>query len=525
MPRFKHVNYAQGLFIPVQFEHQVLPGTFEHTLSYVVDHHLDLSVFNSHYDNDTRGATAFDPRVLLKIVLFAYSRGILSSRDIALACEQNIVFMALSANTRPHFTSIASFISSMGDAIEPLFRDVLLYCDELGLIGKEMFAIDGCKISSNASKEWSGTREDFERKKVKFEESIAFLLGKHKAEDESEEKTSGPKNSGPKGPGTRRDKEKVAIEHLKAKIAKLDQWLKSTPDKLGVTGKPTKSNITDPDSAKMATSHGVVQGYNGVAVVDDKHQIIVTAEAVGSGSEVAVLNPALEKTRETFQSLGEENIFEKVTVTADSGFHSEKNMKELANQEIDAYVGDRGLRQRDPRFDTAQRHKNTVEQWKLDGKSKFFKPRDFVLNPATGQLTCPAGKTLTVQAKNFRTPNGFLAVGYRAKAGDCGSCGLRDKCLRVPTAPFRQVYKFQGRETPPEESFTKKMIKKMDSLVGRYLYSRRMGTVEPVFANLRHMLGLDRFTMRGITKVTTQWKLYAFVHNLFKIQRYGYAAG
>ena len=101
---------------------------------------------------------------------------------------------------------------------------------------------------------------------------------------------------------------------------------------------------------------------------------------------------------------------------------------------------------------------------------------------------------------------------------------MRSKCLRLGHTPARQVHKFTGREIPAErETFSRKMIQKIDTAVGRFLYSRRMGIVEPVFANLRHMLGLDRFTLRGKTKVDIQWKLYAVVHNLLKVQRYGWA--
>jgi len=111
------------------------------------------------------GAPAYDPAILLKIVLYAYSRGITSSRKIAQCCGENIIFMALSADTRPHFTTIADFISSADQEIIRLFLLVLLTCDEMGLIGKEMFAVDGCKMPSNASKEWSGTKEELQHKK------------------------------------------------------------------------------------------------------------------------------------------------------------------------------------------------------------------------------------------------------------------------------------------------------------------------------------------------------------------------
>ena len=121
------------------------------------------------------GAPAYDPAILLKIVLFAYSRGITSSREIERACRENVVFMALSADSHPHFTTIAEFISSMEEEIAPLFRNVLMICAQEGLIGRQMFAIDGCKISSNCAKEWSGTRADFEKKKEKLEKSIQLL--------------------------------------------------------------------------------------------------------------------------------------------------------------------------------------------------------------------------------------------------------------------------------------------------------------------------------------------------------------
>ena len=149
MARYKPYSYAQGKFIPIHFAKQILPGTFEYSLNHLIDHELDLSVFDARFRNDENGAPAYAPRILLKIVLYAYARGIVSSRKIEQACRENVIFMALSADTRPHFTTIADFIASMDKEIIHLFRDVLLVCDDLGLIGKEMFAIDGCKLPSH----------------------------------------------------------------------------------------------------------------------------------------------------------------------------------------------------------------------------------------------------------------------------------------------------------------------------------------------------------------------------------------
>jgi transposase len=90
-------------FIPIKFDRQILPGTFEYTLHYLIDKEIDLSEFDLRYRNDETGAPAYDPAILLRIILYAYSRGITSSRKIAQCCQENIIFMALWADTRPHF--------------------------------------------------------------------------------------------------------------------------------------------------------------------------------------------------------------------------------------------------------------------------------------------------------------------------------------------------------------------------------------------------------------------------------------
>ena len=268
MARYKDVHYEQDKFIPVSFRKQILPGTFEYTLSYLVDHELDLSLFDANYCNDERGAPAFDPAVLLKIVIYAYSRGITSSRKIEQACRENIIFMALSADSQPHFTTIADFVSRMDEQILPLFRNVLMICDELRLIGGDMFAIDGCKLPGNASKSWSGTKWELKQKKKKLEKAARAMLKRHREDDAQ-----------PDGEQTQREVQ--AVKSIREKAKKLQRWLDDNDDKPGKGGKPKKSNITDNESAKMKTSKGVIQGYDGVACVDSKHQVIVHGEAFG----------------------------------------------------------------------------------------------------------------------------------------------------------------------------------------------------------------------------------------------------
>jgi len=397
MPRFKPVDYQQAEWIGVVFEEQILPGTFEYTLHNLIDHAVDLSVFEDRYQNDDTGAPAYSPAVLLKIILYAYSKGITSSRIIAECCEKNVTFMALSGNTRPHFTLIAEFVSSMKDEITSLFRDVLLVCDEEGLIGRDMFAVDG------------------------------------------------------------------------------------------------------------------------------KHQVITHGEAFGTGQEGHLLKPMVEGTRETLQVIDDDPevaVFEKTKLAADAGFHSETNMEWLSEENIDAYVADGQFRRRDPLFSTASRYKPKAN------KPKQFRPCDFTADLNKLTCTCPAGHPMYLENSNFSTRQGHKAICFRGWITHCRECHLRAECLRHPDQKSsRQVHFFTGQSTKTEETYTQKMKYKIDSTLGRFIYSKRIGTVEPVFANMRHAIGLDRFSLRGKKKVNIQWKLFCIVHNLLKIHRYGIEFG
>jgi transposase len=165
MARYKPVDPHLPKLLPVRFSEQILPATFEYALNWLVDHEIDLSVFNTRYRNDETGASAYHPGVLLKVILLGYARGLTSSRSIERACRENIVFMALSDDSAPHFTTIAGFVAKLPGEITAVFRDVLLVCDAQGLIGKERFAVDGCKLPSNASRTWSSTRADLQKKR------------------------------------------------------------------------------------------------------------------------------------------------------------------------------------------------------------------------------------------------------------------------------------------------------------------------------------------------------------------------
>ena len=239
------------------------------------------------------------------------------------------------------------------------------------------------------------------------------------------------------------------MKPLRKRASKIRDGLKDNDDKPGKTGKPKKSNITDNESAKMKTSHGVIQGYDGVTTVDGKHQIIVHAEAFGEAQEHDLLKPMVDATRENFQAIGKnEDVFTEAKLSADSGFHTEENMKMLSEEEVDAYVADNLFRKRDPRFAGADRYRerHRKERAKLaGGKSGLFSTADFVFPEDLSHCLCPAGKRLYRSGNNVAVRN-FLATKFKGSKSACLPCKLRSQCLRHPErTEIRQVAYFHGR--------------------------------------------------------------------------------
>lgn len=489
MPKYKPYSYDQTTLIPIDYQKQLIPGSFEHTLNFLVDKKIDLSIFDNHYKNDLTGAPAWDPAIMLKIVIYGYSKGIISSRALADACQYNIIFKALSANAEPHFTSIASFISDMKDEIVPIFRNILMVCSELDLIGGDTFAIDGCKLSSNAAKEWSGTFSDLQKKKEKFERAAHFLLEKHRSNDFEINANS--------------ENEKVIrqVDRILKKAEKIEAFLRGSKPKEGKRGRENQSNVTDNESAKMQTSKGVIQGYNGLAASDSKHQVIVYAEAFGSGQEGQFFQTMVEESQ---MALSHVSRNKKPMFLADTNYFSEDNLRYLAQNEISAVIPDPFFRQRDPRFINQARHKPEKEE--------HFTQDDFIYDPESNKYQCPAGKFLGSRGRRQLGDN--YGRRYEAKQKDCSSCVLKAKCLQSPKGKYRTLFIIDHTDN---RNYSEEMKQIVDTQQGRELYSKRMGIVEPVFANITHCKRMNRLTLRSKAKVNIQWLLFCLVHNIGKI--------
>jgi len=191
---------------------------------------------------------------------------------------------ALAEDFEPDHATIAAFISDNDGAVKDLFSQVLMQCQELKLITGEMFAIDGCKLPSNASKEWSGTISDLTKKRDKLEKYITQILHQQQELDRNENAKKELKKY-EKTMGDNKERRRRSIERLEDKLARLNNFLKEAKPRAGVSGDEVQSNITDNESARIKGPHGYIQGYNGIAVADSGNQVIISAKAIGSGPE------------------------------------------------------------------------------------------------------------------------------------------------------------------------------------------------------------------------------------------------
>jgi len=502
MARYKG-NERQHLMVPVNLDEQLLPGTLEHAINRLIDHEVDLSGFDVHYHNEESGRPAYDPRALLKVILFGYSKGILSSRKIEEACKTNIVFMALCGDVHPDHTTIARFVSRRSTAIRAVFRDVLVLAAQNDLIGSEAFALDGCKIPSNAAKEHSGTFAEIRRKVAKLERRLEVMIEEHRGADAREESDKDDERGGKPplgGASSGEEKYRRSIERAK-------EFLHTHEPRKGVQGKEVKSNITDNESAKLKSGSGYIQGYNAIALVDAKRQIIVHAEPVGQIYEAPLLPRMV---RRGIHALREAGVgvdrLRRGALLADTNYFTEANAQFAFTTGIDAYVPDHHFRSRDPRFGGGSGARKKVQ--------KKFTKQDFVYDGTDDSFRCPAGKRLRFHT--HATVKGTKGMQYRAQPADCGRCELASRCLKRGAG---RRWLFVGEV--PRENYAQAMRNKIDTPEARKMYARRMGIVEPVFANITATKGMRRFTMRGRSKVRIQWLYYCLVHNIEKLANAG----
>ncbi|MCI2283574.1 transposase [Colwellia sp. MSW7] len=231
----------------------------------------------------------------------------------------------------------------------------------------------------------------------------------------------------------------------------------------------------------MTTSKGTIQGYNGIAINDDKHTI---------------------------------------KFTADSGFNSEVNLEFMAQSGFDTYIADNQFRKRNPLFKESETYETAQEKRRLKrrkGKPRLFTSDDFHYDKVTQTCRCPAGNNMWRSGINVKSHNQQYTrfCGYLK---DCKVCPLQSQCMRKPPIKTGRQVQFKQDKSHKQLSYIDKMKVKIDSPIGRRQYSKRLGAIEPVFGNITVNKGMNKLTLRGQEKVNTQWQLYCLVHNIEKLR-------
>jgi len=487
--RTTEAGAGQGLFLTVNLQEQLLPGSFEQMLNEIIGTKIDMSVFDKKYNNDKTGASAVPPSVLLKLIIYGYRKGCISSRKICELNKNNIIAKALTGDMDIHWTTIADFISGNKEAVKEIFVQVLMYCNELGLIGGKDFAQDGLRLPSNASIDMSGTEKQLKKRLATYQKMAAKHIERHARRDAQGESDEGTEE--------RFDKRQ---KHLNGQIEKIQKFLEKMKKKEGREGQEIQSNVTDNESAMIHSAKGFIQGYVGIAIADQKSQVITSAQAFGNANETEYMPEMLDLNAENLESAGvRKEEGEKITMRADANYFSEENLRACQERGVEAVIPDSQAKSR----------------LGPDGE-KRYDADDFIYDEKEDKYECPQGKVL--KYKRTTEQKGVEGKVYQASLTDCKNCPAFSKCSRSRKEQSEQTQGKALRIVSSNEpgSLCQEMRKKFESVECQDKYADRIQIIEPVFADIRYCKGLNRFTLRGKAKVNSQWQLYCMVHNLGK---------
>lgn len=453
----------------------------DHLAWFVLDvvEELDLTAFLATYRLDGRGGSAYHPKLMLALLVYAYCVGERSSRKIERRLVEDVAFRVVAANQRPDHATIARFRATHEQAIAGLFAQVLAICDRAGVLRSGLAAIDGTKLSANAAKSANRTAEQLARDVAR--DILAEAAAVDAAEDaraviEGEDGDGIPpqlRTRAGRRQRLRELKEQLDAEaqekSYEAAVAKREAYEKETGrPAMGRRPKPTSAryksrqhaNVTDPDSRLLKThGGGYTQGYNAqaVATID---QFVIAAEVTNLAVEAPAYAPMIAVTKENLVAAGGACRIDRVV--ADAGYWSSTNAE-------------------------------------LEGVDSFIAP---------GR----ARKLATISQKHRK----------RSTVLDHIQAGTIDKAhaakeLGVSISRINQLLVARRQDEP--EQLTTTMMAKLDSPSGRRVYKRRTASIEPVFAQIKHNRGIRTISRRGKTAADSEWKLICATHNLLKLHR------
>jgi transposase len=455
--RFRPYDPEQVLLLAPVLSEWLPEGDLAHFVSDLVESGaLDLSAIYASYEEE-RGYPPYDPRLMVKLLVYGYANGVASSRKLERATYRDVAVRMLCADQHPDFRSIARFRARHLEALGELLVQALRLCKRARLVGLGTLALDGTKLRANASRHKAMSYERMGKAEAQLEAEIAAihanvaaLFAEAEAVDAAEDERYGPDRRGDELPAELRRREqrlariREAKQALEAETAEQEAARRAELEEEGkkprrppngrdpFKPKPgAQRNFTDPESKIMRTSDGAYhQCYNGQAIVDSQAQVIVAAELSDQAPDARQLAPALEQLAETLDAI-EAELAADATLAADAGYFSEDNVRITVEHGLDAHI-------------------------------------------ATGRF------------KHSEPP---------------------------PPAPRGPVAK---NATPKQ-----RMARKLKTKKGRAVYSRRKTIVEPVFGQIDTVQDGRRLFLRGKKAARDQWRFHCAIHNLLKLHRAG----
>jgi transposase len=463
--KFLPYDQHQEWLLPKSVQDYVRENHIARAVSDILDH-IDITCIIASYDH--KGAPAYHPRMMLKVLVYALLIGIRSSRKIEALLEDSLVFMYLSGRQTPDFRTICRFRRNHMKDIESIFQQVVRLCKGLDMVGlKDVFS-DGSKIKANASVKNSKKKEKIEKEIEMLKKEVKTMLEEAEKVDKREDQLYGDKN-----PYAGEGKVSPLLKKME-KIAKLKKIHELFPEE------KEKVNTTDCDANIMQFSDKTKKpAYNGQIAVDGKENVIVAYRLTDEATDHYQLKPLTESTKE--------NVGTPENWGADAGIFSYENVEYLEKEEMTGYIPDNFFR---------------AEQKK---KTKWFRKSQFEYNEKTDSYICPAGKELSFNYIQKRKKKPDIRI---YKGINCSTCPLKEKCTQ---AEFRTISR------DPREHLLKTMRQRIKTEKGKQMKKDRSTTVEPTFGNAKYNKKFTHFLLRTKEKATIEFTLLCIALNIEKI--------
>jgi len=437
---FRPWDVDQRWLLPPSVQELVPAGHLAHFVRDTVREELELSAIFASYAEE-RGYPPYHPAMMVALLLYGYSRGVYSSRQLARGCEERVDFMAVTAMNRPDFRTVAEFRRRHLKALGDLFVQVLKLCRAAGLVKLGHVALDGTKVQANASRHKAMSYGRMREAERKLAAEVAAWFGRAEAIDGEEDRTFGADRRGDEIPDWVKTKDarlarireaKAALEAEATAPPPADDdgpgpssgMMKSGRPCRGPDGGPperAQRNFTDPDSRIQPTAKGFVQGYNAQVAVDGAHQIIVGQRVQTNPADGAGLAPLVAAVRTNCKRNPAE-------VSADAGFCTEVNLAHLGKRRIRAYLAAGRATHHDAhaagqrRWRAGSRLAAMATTLKRAGRRSRYRLRKQIVEPVFGQIKA---------ARRFRQ---FLLRGLDKVRGEWAMLCTAHNLLKLATA-------------------------------------------------------------------------------------------